>query len=136
MFIKQRLFFIAGLVLISGCAKNGSSSTSSKTNSRLIKKKSLVSEQEAKLSDLAVPLDASVLKTYSSENSYAYTSRMSVPDLAQFIEEEMESHGWKIVTKLVEKEASLVFEKPFKYSTVSIRPFSGKTLAIFFNSNK
>ena len=130
-------FMFSALIFIAGCSKNGSSSNcSKKINSRLIKKKSLVSEQEAKLSDLAVPLDASVLKSFSMEDSYAYHSSISVPDLAQFIEEEMESLGWKLMTKFVDKEASLVFEKPFKYSTVSIRPHSGKTLVIFFSSNK
>lgn len=130
----MKRFVLLPLVLAIGCAKEGN--TSGSKSSRSKKNKSLVSEQEAKLFDLAIPLGASVLKKQSTEDTYAYLSSMSVVDLAQFIEEEMISLGWKLVTKFIGKEASLVFEKPLKYSTVSIRPYSGKTLASFYNSNK
>lgn len=128
----MKQIFLAAVIIVAGCAKKNNQSNSLKFK----KNKSLVSEQEARLFDLAIPLDAVVSKDKSIDNFYSYYSSIPVLNLSEFIEQEMESLGWKLVTKFIDKEASLVFEKPFKYSVVSIRPKSGKSVVLFFNSNK
>src|SRR3990167_782904 len=114
----KQLLFLSALCLIVGCSKKGVSFNEIKQLKN--NKKSLVSPEEAKLFDLPVPFDAVLIKGWNSDNSCAYRSKISVDQLVGYIEKEMDLLGWKLVIKFFEKEASLVFEKPLKYSIVSI----------------
>lgn len=130
----KQLLFLSALCLIVGCSKKGVSFNEIKQLKN--NKKSLVSPEEAKLFDLPVPFDAVLIKDLNSDNSCAYRSKISVDQLVSYIEKEMDLLGWKLVIKFFEKEASLVFEKPLKYSIVSIRPNGNANLIFIFNSNK
>src|SRR3990167_8057853 len=130
----KQMLSLSALCLIVGCSKKDVSSN--KIKQLLKNNKSLVSPKEAKLFDLPVPFDAVSIKGWNSDSSYAYRSKMPIEELVGYIEEEMDLLGWKLVTKFFEQEASLVFEKPLKYSTISIRPSGNSNLIFIFNSNK
>ena len=123
-----------------GCVKKDSSLKKTRRSSakEINKKidKASPSEQEAKLFDLAIPIDALPVKEHISEFSYGYRSSMAFNQLNKFIEDEMESLGWNLIIKHQEKEGAFIFEKPHKYSLVSVRQKKDKNLVLIITFPK
>lgn len=108
----------------------------------------LIKQQEAKLIDIPIPLNACPVPYYfadvsnrGQELSLAYESTMSSDDLVLFYTQEMERLGWKKAASIHTVETLLYFEKPDRFCVISLRPESEKTaeasiLIIFFIGRK
>lgn len=84
-----------------------------------------VFKAEAQLTDIPLPVQT-VARTLTSDgktSGITFISSFQLPDLVKFYQFEMERLGWKEVQLFgVESEVLLIFEKPGKFCTVSIRP--------------
>jgi len=90
---------------------------------------SFIREQEARLMDIPLPLDAEPLPVYFLENkdvvsttSLAYKSMVLREDLLTFYQEEMERCGWQKKAESDLLEVFLYFEKPERFCSISLRP--------------
>jgi hypothetical protein len=91
---------------------------------------------EAHLADIPLPIQASVHMLSGSTattTGLTFVSTFSLADLVKFYEFEMERLGWRQLHLFsVTSEVLLVFEKPEKFCTVSVRP--DHRVVIFFGS--
>jgi len=80
-----------------------------------------VSEYEARLSDVAIPLYGKPIKKLLSPQTFVYTAEKDIQQLRLFYEQEMERLGWDLLAADNNQETLLIFNKPHKISSVSIR---------------
>lgn len=86
-------------------------------------------QQEAKFFDVPVLINAKP-ESVNNLNEFAssevtqlvYTVRVSYADAISFYEQEMERSGWNMFSSIVSHETLLIFEKPSKICSISIRP--------------
>jgi hypothetical protein len=116
------------LFLFFGCSKRTSQ----------FNQKKLVSctQQEAKLTDIPIPLGSKQLKTGITENSYAYRTNWKMKELVVFYEKEMEREGWAKKYSFNEFEGLLAFDKPNRIAFISIRQnqITHSNVYIFFKN--
>lgn len=82
---------------------------------------------EARAVDLAIPLGVTPLEQYidctdDGDFCLAYASDMSLVDLADFFQKEMERLGWQKKAQYEQYEQLLIYEKPAKVVVISLRP--------------
>ena len=87
----------------------------------------LVKEQEAKLIDIPVPLNAQPIFNYFTHDSsdgmsLAYKTEQPHQEIVTLYDQEMECFGWKKAAFFDGVESLLHFEKPGRYCSVSVRP--------------
>ncbi len=91
---------------------------------------------QAHLADIPLPIQAEIHMLGGSTPSatgLTFISNFSLPDLVKFYEFEMERLGWRQLHMFgVESEVLLVFEKPEKLCTISIRP--DNRVVLFFGT--
>ena len=88
-----------------------------------------VRQQEARLIDIPIPIHADSLGIHEQQltdgNSdslvLAYRVHLKQPDIRSFFEIEMERLGWNMMANIQDVESLLVFVKPAKVCTVSLR---------------
>lgn len=78
--------------------------------------------QGVRLIDIPIPLGVKFLDNYFFDNSYAYFTNLKQQELISFYDEEMELEGWKKLTSFFGAESLIIFEKPNKHASISIRP--------------
>ena len=121
-YLNKYSIFLALVVLLPACMKQRSAQRS--LHSYYQEQPELV--HEAQYTDIPLPVQTRVhVITGSTPQStgLTYVSIFSMTDLVRFYELEMERLGWKQLQLFsVESEILLVFEKPEKLCTVSIRP--------------
>ncbi len=93
---------------------------------------------EAHLTDIPFPIQVTAHALSGSSpdcTGLTFISTFELRDLVKFYQFEMERLGWKELHLFsVESEVLLVFEKPQKFCTVSIRP--DNRVIIFFGARK
>ena len=82
--------------------------------------------QEAKITDIPIPLTATAIPRYfcACDNSYmlGYKDHHATPkDIANYYEREMERYGWRSVMAINGYEWVQQFEKPSRVCIISIR---------------
>ncbi|MFC1842099.1 hypothetical protein ACFLYU_00365 [Candidatus Dependentiae bacterium] len=97
-----------------------------------------VRQKEAKLSDIPIPLNSEPLREYfytllAQENNrivqaaqtaqtvLGYTNAMNMSNIIMFYTQEMERLGWQSVASFDGFEKLLIFKKPFRFCSISIR---------------
>jgi len=96
-------------------------------------------QQEARLYDIPILINAKSEKSHGyKEGSCQFIYSVQVPfeDAVQFYTQEMERFGWNSIVTFVENEALLVFEKPSKISSVSIRANKNELSILIFVKSK
>jgi len=97
-------------------------------------------QQEAKLHDIPILIDAcpeSNRKEQNSLSQISYISHINMVDAITFYEQEMERFGWNLLTLCRDDEALLIFDKPTKMCSISFRPGKqGLCIVIFFMSKQ
>jgi len=90
-------------------------------------------QQEAKFSDIPIPLETMPLNDYFSHQNTAtdpitagYKTTMLLDEVTTFYLQQMERTGWRKVASVTGIESLLIFEKPDRVCAVSIRPLSKK----------
>jgi hypothetical protein len=93
-------------------------------------------KNEAHLTDIPLPVQVAphILSGSTADSTgITFISNFELKDLVRFYQFEMERLGWKELHLFsVESEVLLVFEKPQKFCTVSIRP--DNRVVIFFGT--
>lgn len=93
-------------------------------------------KNEAHLTDIPLPVQVvpRILSgSHADSTGLTFVSAFQLTDLVRFYQFEMERLGWKELHIFsVESEVLLVFEKPQKFCTVSIRP--DNRVVIFFGT--
>lgn len=78
--------------------------------------------QVARLADVPMPLGIQPELAYVGDNSFAYTLQdVSSLDLASYYRSEMDQYGWNLLGDFDSVEQILIFEKPHKLVSVTIR---------------
>ncbi len=92
----------------------------------------LLRDWEATLLDIPFPLGAMPVAQEYAKNSetkgqhfLAYTTILSESDLIAFYEQEMERLGWQKMVVLPDFETMLIFSKPDRICSISLRAASG-----------
>ncbi len=95
-----------------------------------------VLKSEAHLTDIPLPVQVAphtLSGSTADSTGLTFISTFELGDLVKFYQFEMERLGWKELHLFsVESEVLLVFEKPQKFCTVSIRP--DNRVVIFFGT--
>jgi|GEM_PF-2677197 hypothetical protein len=83
-------------------------------------------EQQARLSEIAIPFDARLLDHYAdfseqSQTVLGYVSAMSMPDVVGFYTTQMETLGWHCADHIRGCEELLLFERPGRSCSVVLR---------------
>jgi hypothetical protein len=95
-----------------------------------------VLKNEAHLTDIPLPVQVTphtLSGSTANSTGLTFVSTFELGDLVKFYQFEMERLGWKELHLFsVESEVLLVFEKPQKFCTVSIRP--DNRVVIFFGT--
>lgn len=122
--------------LLSGCAhqdKKQISDKNTKTESEIIKDIS-IREQEAKLADVPFPLNIQPLSAFNilpeepNHSLLGYTTATDVSELVMFYQQEMERLGWQENMHVKGSETQLLFQKPDRVCSVSLRPIEASFL--------
>lgn len=136
--MKFRFFLILAafslLLAVPGCSKNFGAK-GSKTLTPVVL-------QEAQAHDIPVPL-GSKAQTHHFINDknggffMGYLSHLSSHDLIKFYSLEMERYGWqRIGLSQGNDENLMVFDKPHRYSVISLRASGRSSLIIITTGNK
>jgi len=100
------------------------------------KKRELWQEHEAKLYDIPIMLNAQPEQTTALDDTnqfaLAYTVRSTLDEVQKFYCGEMERLGWQVYSLFEANERLLVFEKPSKMCSVSLRPYKDQVKIIIF----
>lgn len=83
-------------------------------------------EQQARLSEIAIPFDARLLDNYAdfsqpSQTVLGYVSGMPMPDVVGFYTTQMETLGWHCAGHIRGCEELLLFERPGRSCSVVLR---------------
>jgi hypothetical protein len=132
----MRFVLLGLLLLLSGCAGNHKNQ---ETGKKVRKKKitlptnidgalEIVREQEARLSDIPIPLEANPLP-YVIDDSLTtehmmlgYDCSLDHDAVINFYDQEMERNGWQKTAEYKGFETLLNFSKPQRFCSISIRP--------------
>ncbi len=100
-----------------------------------------IKQQEAKLIDVSIPLNATPLSEYyiASKNntqaiSLGYSTSLTVLELLDFYTIEMEHFGWRNVARSEGKEELLFYQKPYNYCAISLRPNLDNTTIVILTT--
>jgi len=104
----KKIIAVFFCLFLSGCLKES-------------KKAVDVHECEARLSDIALPLDGKPIKKFLGPQTFVYSIKKDVKELRSFYEQEMERFGWNLIALDNHHETLLIFDKPHRICTVSIR---------------
>lgn len=132
--LKLRYVFLLALCVLSSCGGPKNYSLARKSHDDWV-------AQEAKLFDVPVLIDARPEKLTQLEEaeevaSVSYTAHISLTEAIDFYEQEMERYGWNLWHSLISQEALLVFEKPSKICTVSLRPYKNQIKVVIYSKSK
>jgi len=89
-----------------------------------------VRECEARLVDIAIPLESKPIRKLLSQQTFVYAIKKTREEIVSFYEQEMERLGWDLLAADSNQETLLIFNKPHRVSTVSIRG-SGKRKQVY-----
>lgn len=139
------------LLALSGCGKQPRSSDharnarcarkmKSTATTNVVSTRPVIPVHEAKLTDIPIPLGAQPTCFFEQEDGaasfFAFHSRMSAEDLEQFYLQQMEQMGWQQSRILRGPETLILFERPERFCSVSVRPFDGALCeVVLFLSN-
>lgn len=93
-------------------------------------------EQEARLFDIPLLIDAQPVFDQNTRNSFHYTSKLNYEKIVQFYREEMDRFGWHVCSEFDGVEKLFVFDKPLKQTAISLRPGNGGTDVFIFVTQK
>ena len=131
------LIFLSSLLCLSSCKKSVKQKLGN--DSTIIQPvKPTWKEQEARLIDISIPIEAEPIFLYQEEKSLdenpcmlSYVVSLSVSELVAFYRHEMDWHGWCEKGGCEGGEYLLVFSKPSKWCVISLRPEKNqKTLLV------
>lgn len=80
-----------------------------------------VQECEARLTDIAVPLEGKPIKKLLGHQTFVYSIKKDIDQLRAFYEQEMERLGWNLIGSDNHHETLLIFDKPHRICSISIR---------------
>ena len=131
---KVQVIVLFLCLFLSGCSKKIKKGDSIKSLQMS------VCEQEARLVDVPIPVNAKPITNFDQRYKSGKTCQLSYRldsseiNLEKFYENGMERSGWKKIAKCSCQELLLIFEKPSKICVISVRSEKpGKeTLVIFF----
>ncbi len=122
--MKRLLFLGIIFLFFPGCAKRDSASLHKKYEVH-----DLVRQQEARLTDIPIPLNAKSVSKYfwmdeqeSAGVMLGYCVTASPQEIVSFYSQEMERFGWDQVVYCNAYEHLLIFEKPGRVCSLSLRP--------------
>lgn len=134
----NRLLIVAsGLFVIAGCSQithkkrvhtSGSGQASNNVGLKEVGDTQLVKELEAKLMDIPIPLEVKPINSCFSQDphedscSLGYCVNSTTEDIEQFYLQEMDRLGWKKTFSIHGFEDLIGFEKPTRFSLISLRP--------------
>lgn len=114
--------------MLSGCAKS---------EKRLTDRDRLkIKIHKARLSDVPIPLGAIPQLKLVGEKSFGYLLGVDETDLVSYYQVEMEQHGWRLLGQFDSVEKQLIFEKPHKLSSISIRTNKDKYQVLILISDR
>ena len=96
-------------------------------------------QQEARLYDIPILINAMPEESpgYKEDScQFSYSTQVTFENAIQFYTQEMERFGWNSIVSFIENEALLVFEKPSKISSISIRAKKAHLEVIIFLQSK
>lgn len=95
-------------------------------------------EELARLHDLSFPLHAEPYKLLSVDNQmiFAYATDHSHDELVAFYHAQMDYCGWEEISLLRGPESCLVFSKPSKLCTITLRSEGAKIRVTIFIAGK
>ena|SRR3989304_800271 len=97
-----------------------------------------IRRQEAKLSDIPIPISSQPLSEYCTQSAtpdevmLGYHCSLQIDELTQFFTQEMERFGWRYGAQFKGHEQLLNFEKPNRVCSISLRPKNQKTDVVIF----
>lgn len=92
--------------------------------------------QMARLADVPIPLGSKPLLDYVGDDSFGYTLGDSSLDLSAYYRFEMDQYGWNLVGAFEGVEKVLVFEKPHKLVSITIRKQKNQPFVMILAINK
>jgi hypothetical protein len=131
--VNKWLFLYIILACVPACTKRSSIQKQYHTDEQInVQQKydiDFVRQQEARLIDIPIPLHAKPEPKYcwideaeSASVMLSYTFVTSPHDIASFYIKEMERSGWDQIMCLDACEYMLIFEKPGRVCSISLRP--------------
>lgn len=133
--MRFSLGLLSFLLVLSGCGGHKNLETGKKISKKKITLPmnidgtlAIVREQEARLSDIPVPLEA-VPFPYVVDDSLTtqhmmlgYDCKIDYEAVINFYDQEMERNGWQKAAEYKGFESLLNFTKPQRFCSISIRP--------------
>lgn len=98
----------------------------------------LSAEEQAKIHDIPFPSQVKPMKLLLSDNQMvlSYFSRLSINELVDFFTARMDYWGWELVSAVEAVESCLLFSKPTKVCTITMRNEEQMTRVTLFSSIK
>lgn len=132
--MKKWLFFGIIFLFFPGCKKQDSAFShkdclATRQKDGVLRDIDFVRQQEARLTDVPIPLNAKpvpqsfwVDEKESAGVMLTYTVSVPPHEIVSFYSQEMERFGWDHVASFDAHEYLLIFEKPGRVCSVSLRP--------------
>lgn len=103
----------------------------------------VIRQQEAKLSDIPIPISSQPIPEYCVQNvmvphqvTLGYECTLGADELVKFFNQEMERHGWRYVSQFSGHEWLMHYEKPNRVCAISLRPIQENTHVLIFTGQK
>ncbi len=99
-------------------------------------------QQEAKLSDIPIPIFSEPISKHCIKPDtpdaiiLGYHCTLSINELKDFFNQEMERFGWRYGSQFEGHELLLNYEKPDRVCMISLRPKRKETDIIIFSGNQ
>ncbi len=139
--MKRLPFFILTCLVASCSYQKSRQGRANNTSKRL----EFIKQQEAKLSDIPIPLNAEPLDSYCEDAPstdkliLGYRSDIKSDAAISFYTAEMERCGWQLVSSCYGLESILNFDKPNRFCTISIQSIAKQSdikIVIFTGSKE
>jgi len=103
----------------------------------------VIRQQEAKLSDVPIPISSQPIPEYCVQDismphqvMLGYVCALSPDDLVKFFNQEMERCGWRYISQFTGLERLMHYEKPDRVCSISLRPNLENTQVLIFTGKK
>lgn len=129
--VKKWLFFGSIFLFSPGCSKQDSALSKDRLadQQQVMYENDFVRQQEARLTDVPIPLNAKPVpkRFWIDEGESAgvmltYVVSTSPQEIVSFYSQEMERFGWDQTACFNAHEHLLIFEKPGRVCSISLRP--------------
>lgn len=103
----------------------------------------VIRQQEAKLSDIPIPISSQPIPEYCVQNMsvphqvmLGYECTLGADELVKFFNQEMERYGWRYISQFSGQERLMHYEKPNRVCAISLRPIQENTHVLIFTGKK